>query len=171
MPLHGENKPGGGQSLLVVRREFTEAELRALERNRVISGRSRRVRTWHELIPRPGAGKFCNVHDIIIERGNGVAANSTSNAGAAGLFYSNHSEVDSRNSIATGGATDAIAIKLYLVSNLISSDAYKYAVRIGDFTVHEDTAVVFGTPNYLNVIVGDITGTFKLTIRYEIQDM
>ena len=166
---------GGGSSLLAVTREYTEEELRSLATTRVFRGRRRSVRYWYELLPRPGVGKFYHVADILLDRGAGVAAASSSNFGPAGLFYSNEAENSEDNlrnghSITTGGAVDRVTIALYLVSNLISVSAYKAVVVTDDVTVHEDTAVVFGMPSVANVVVGDITGTFKLTARYELRD-
>ena len=173
--LTGGHGVGGGSSLLEVTREFTQEELRSLATTKVFQGRRRSVRYWYELLPRPGVGKFYHVSDIVIDRGAGVAANSTSNFGPAGLFYSNDAENSDNNlrnghSITTGGATAAIEIKLYLVSDLISAGAYNYTDVFGGFNVQEDVAVVFGMPNVANVVVGNITGTFKFTARYEIRD-
>ena len=167
---------GGGSSLLEVAREFTEEELRSLTTTKVFRGRRRTVSYWYELLPRPGVGKFYHVADVILERGDGVAANSTSNFGPTGLFYANNAENSDDNLrnhhvIPIGTATRAIEIKLYLVSDLIGGGAYKSVDTFAYFNVNEDMAVVFGMPNRANVVVGDITGTFKLTARYEIRNI
>ena len=171
---------GGGSSLLTVEREFTEEELvnLAIQRNFRINNRirSRQARYWYEILPRPGVGKFYAVHDIILERGVGVPAVTTSNFGPTGLFYSNYAENSNDNllnnhAIPTGAALNSITIKLYLASVLLSADAYRYVETIEDFNLHEDVAVVFGMPSSANVPVGNITGSFKITVRYEIRDI